>query len=64
MPLGHKRELGGGEGLCYCFSPMVRWFELIAITILCLSYKAFVTYILKGVSCEFMIILFLCKRGT
>ena len=34
VPLGHKRELGGGERGSSCVSLMVGWFELIAITIL------------------------------
>ena len=30
---GYKRELGGGERIIFV-SPMVEWFELIAVTIL------------------------------
>ena len=40
--LGIRESLGEERASSYCLSPMVRWFKLIAITILCLSCKAFV----------------------
>ena len=63
---GYKRELGQERG-SFLVSPMVGWLELIAITISCLSCKAFCTIqslkVLKiGISCAFMLVLFLCKR--
>ena len=38
------RESSGEERGSSLVSPMARWFELIVITTLCLSCKAFVMY--------------------
>ena len=38
------REISREERRLSFVSPMVRWFELIAIIILCLNWKAFVVY--------------------
>ena len=41
--LEYKKELGGEERIIFV-SHVVRWFELIAIKIFCLSCQTFVMY--------------------
>ena len=53
------------RGSSYCFSHVIGWFELIAITIPCLSCNVHILKVLNvGVSCAFMIVLLLCRRGA
>ena len=42
--LGYKGELGGGEMIFFGLGFRVRWLELIAINIMCLSCQALVIY--------------------
>ena len=43
--MGIRESLGEERGSSsYCFSPMARWFELVAITTLCLSCETLVMY--------------------
>ena len=69
MNLGIRGSSGEERGSSHV-SPMLMWFELITITILCLSCEtSFDVQNLKvlnfGISCAFRAcIILLCKRGT